>query len=33
MASSVAVAAVGAKEEIRLCNKQKTSPNALELRF
>ncbi|MGG5340451.1 hypothetical protein IGJ48_003204 [Enterococcus pernyi] len=31
MASSVAAVAVGAKEEIRLIDKQKTNPNALEL--
>jgi len=33
MASSVAAVAVGAKEEIHLTNKQKTSMNALELRI
>lgn len=33
MASSVAAVVVGAKEEIRLCSKEKTSPNALELRI
>ena len=33
MASSVVAVVVGAKEEIRLCSKEKTSPNALELRI
>lgn len=33
MASSVAAVVVGAKEEIPLCSKEKTSPNALELRI
>lgn len=33
MASSVAAVVVGAKEEMRLSSKEKTSPNALELRI